>query len=459
MKCINQYLILIGTMLLTVVQTTVAQTTTTKTRILFLVDASLSMKNQWQGGNKWNTAVNTISQIADSLNKMPDVEIGMRVFGHMYHEPDKNCRDSKLEVAIDSNNAAKIRYKLEQIKPKGITPLVYSIEKSATDFGSKPGKNFLIVVTDGEDACEGDPCAAALALQQNNVVLKPFIIGMAIQPRSFDNIQCIGKLTNTGSSEEFKSTLTAAVMDAISKTTIQINLNDANGKPTESNVNMTFYDMESGLAKYNFYHTLNARGLPDTLTISPLFKYRVQIHTIPPVYINDVQLVRNKHVVFNVDAAQGYLNFKLQGTVSKAGTEKLKCIMHKQGCMDVVNVQRVNTTEKYLTGTYDLEVLTLPRLTVKGVKVDQSKTTDVEIPAPGILTINKTFEAYGAIFVEDKDGMSKIYDLKLKDKQETIALQPGKYRIVYRSKLARTVHTTVDKDFEIASGGAISLKL
>lgn len=431
----------------------------TKTRILFLVDASLSMKNQWQGGNKWYTAVNTISQIADSLNKMPNVEIGMRVFGHMYHEPDKNCRDSKLEVAIDSNNAAKIKYKLEQITPKGITPLVYSIEKSANDFGSKPGKNFLIVVTDGEDACEGDPCAAALALQENNVVLKPFIIGMAIQPRSFDNINCIGKLTNTGSSAEFKSTFTAAVMDAISKTSIQINLNDESGKPTETGVNMTFYDTESGLAKYNFYHALNPRGLPDTLTISPLFKYRVQIHTIPPIYINDVALVQNKHVVFNVDAAQGYLNFKLQGAVSKTGAEKLKCLVHKAGSMGLLNTQSINTTEKYLTDSYDLEILTLPRITLKGVKIDQSKTTDVEIPAPGILTINKTFEAYGAIFVVDKDGMNKIYDLKLKDKQETIALQPGKYRIVYRSKMARTVHTTVDKEFEVTSGGAISLKL
>ena len=43
--------------------------------------------------------------------------------------------------------------------------------------------------------------------------------------------------------------------------------------------------------------------------------------------------------------------------------------------------------------------------------------------------------------------------------QETLALQPGKYRIVYRSKLARTIHTTVDKEFEITSGGSLSLKL
>jgi Ca-activated chloride channel family protein len=133
--------------------------------------------------------------------------------------------------------------------------------------------------------------------------------------------------------------------------------------------------------------------------------------------------------------------------------------VHKPGEEQTLNVQKINTKEKYLTGNYELEVLTLPRITVRNVKIDQSKTTDVKIPAPGILTINKTFEAYGGIFIIEDKKMKKIYDLRLKDKQETLALQPGKYRIVYRSKSARTIHTTVDKEFEITSAGSLSLKL
>ena len=248
-------------------------------------------------------------------------------------------------------------------------------------------------------------------------------------------------------------------MDAISKTTLQVNLNDADGKPTETDVNMSFYDIESGLLKYNLYHSLNARGLPDTLDISPLFKYKLQVHSIPPVYA-DVEIQKNKHTVINIKAPQGYLNFTLQGTISKvAAVERIKCLLHYPGQLQTLNVQRINTKTKYLTGTYDLEVTTLPRLTVKNVKIDQSKTTDVQIPAPGILTLNKGFDAYGAIFVVEGGKMKKIYDLRLKDRQETLALQPGKYRLVYRSKNARTIHTTVDKEFDITSGGSLSLKL
>ena len=241
---------------------------------------------------------------------------------------------------------------------------------------------------------------------------------------------------------------------------MQVNLNDANGKPTETDVNMTFYDSETGLAKYNMFHTLNQRGLPDTIVVSPMFTYRLQVHTVPPVVVNDVVLKKNFHNTIQVKAPQGYLNFTLQGAISKSATmERIKCLLHKPGEVATLNVQSLNTTEKYLCGTYDLEILTLPRTYVKGVKIEQSKTTDVQIPSPGIVTINKSFDAYGAIFTMADGHLVKIYDLNVKNKQETIALQPGKYRIVYRSKAARTIHTTVDKEFDITAGGSVSLKL
>lgn len=431
-----------------------------RTRILFLVDASLSMKNQWPGGTKWNTAMDALNEIADSISTFPSVEVGMRVFGHLYPEPDKNCFDSRLEVPIDSNNQARIHRKLDEIRPKGITPLVFSIEKCVADFGKIPARNILIIITDGEDACGGDPCAVAYALQKNNIVLRPFIIGMQLHANSIEKMDCMGKLFNTNTSEEFNATLQKVVMESIAKTTLQINLNDQSGKPTETNVAMTLYDVETGLPKYHLYHSLNSRGLPDTITVSPMFTYRLQVHTVPPIIKDSFDLRRNHHNIINLDAGQGYLNFSLQGSASKlAGMERIKCLVHLPGREKTLYVQKMNSTEKYIYGAYDLEILTLPRTFLPGVRIEQSKTTDVLIPAPGIITINKTFDAYGGLFVVQEGRMKKIYDLKMKDRQETLALQPGKYVLVYRSKFAKTIHTTVEKEFEVITGGTLSLSL
>ncbi|MBK8658672.1 MAG: hypothetical protein IPN22_07310 [Bacteroidetes bacterium] len=291
-------------------------------------------------------------------------------------------------------------------------------------------------------------------------MLRPFIIGMNLQANVFQQMNCMGKVINTSNREEFTTALNTSVLESISKTTLQVNLNDAAGKPTETDVNMSFYDSETDVLMYDFYHSLNARGLPDTLAVSPVFTYQLLVHTVPPIVKDSIVLKRNAHNIIRVAAPQGFLNFQLQGSTSQVhATDRIKCLIHRPGNSETIQVQRINTREKYLTGTYDLEVLTLPRLEIKNIKIGQSKTTDVLIPAPGILTINKSFEAYGGIFMVENGAMKKIYDLHLKEKQETIAIQPGKYHIVYRSKNARTIHTSVDKEFEIQSGGSLSLKL
>jgi Ca-activated chloride channel family protein len=431
-----------------------------RTRILFLVDGSLSMRNEWKGGTKWNTATEVLHDLADSIQKIPNTEMGMRVFGHLYPEPDKNCRDSRLEVRIDSNNAKAIQKKLLEIRPKGITPLVYSIERSATDFGNVMAKNIIIIITDGEDACEGDPCSVSLTLQQNNIVLRPFIIGMQLNPKSFEAMNCMGKLYNTNSSEEFIATMKKVVIEAISKTTFQVNLLDKEKKPTETNVNMTLCDSETGLPKYHFYHTMNARGLPDTITVSPMFNYQLQIHTIPSIAIDNIQFKQNEHRVIEVNAVQGFLKFGWQEPVLKnINTDRVKFLVKPAGGREILFVQTPNSTEKYLAGSYDVEVLTLPRILLTNVKIDQSKTTEILIPAPGLLVLQKNSEVIGSILYSEKGQLVKVCDLKAKDKIENIALQPGKYRLIYRPKFNRSIHTSVDKEIEITSGGSVSLKL
>lgn len=432
-----------------------------RTRVLFLLDASFSMRKGWDESNKWQVATTTLQSLADSFSTFQNVEMGLRIFGHLFDEGEHNCKDSRLEIPIGLDFSNRLSSKLRSIKPKGITPIAYSIEKAALDFGEvNTGKNILILITDGEEACEGDPCKVSIALQKNNIVLKPFVIGMSLSKTGVDNFNCIGKTVNTNSAKEFREQLKRLVEEAISKTTLQINLNDAFQNATETDVNMSFYDAETGILKYNFYHSLNAKGLPDTITISPLFKYNIQVHTIPNIKVENVLLEKNRHNIIEVNAAQGFLHFKLQGAISKsAAVDRIKCLVHPIKEAITLHSQKINSKEKYLVGKYELEILTLPRIYIESVKIDQSKTTTVEIPAPGILTINKSYEYFGAILLQEGKNTTKLYDLQPSLKQETIALQPGKYHLVYRSKFAKTIHTTVDKEFEIISGGSVGLKL
>jgi len=425
------------------------------------MDASFSMRKDWEGGTKWKTAVRTLTEIIDSTSQLDNVYVGLRLFGHLYDESESNCKDTRLELPLGKYSKEKFANKINTIRPKGITPITYSLEKCVTDFGDDlNAKNILILITDGEESCNGDPCKAAWMLQQKGIVLKPFVIGIALSESAVRNFSCIGQTVNTDSDEEFSRQLKNIVDESIAKTTLQVNLLDDKKQPTETNVAMTFYDAASKIAKDHFYHTMNARGNPDTITISPFFVYDIQMHTIPEIWIKNVSLKRNVHNEIASDAAQGNLDFKLQGAISKSAVvDRIKCLVHQNDSTEFIHVQKLNTQTKLLTGKYDLEILTLPRINLKDIKIDANKTTHIEIPTPGILTMNKSYEYFGAILVQEKNALTKIYDLKPELKQETIALQPGKYRIVYRAKFAKSGHTSVDKEFEILSGGSISLNL
>lgn len=75
------------------------------TRILFLLDASGSMLAPWEGHSRWDVAKRMLGKMADSLNAYPNLELGLRVYGHQFPNSEKNCEDSRLEVPSDAVQA------------------------------------------------------------------------------------------------------------------------------------------------------------------------------------------------------------------------------------------------------------------------------------------------------------------------------------------------------------------
>jgi len=426
------------------------------TRILFVFDASQSMYGTWQSDVKINIARELLSHILDSLKTVENLELGLRVYGHQSSYPPQDCYDTKLEVPFAKGNSARIEHVLSSLVPKGTTPIAYALEQSERDFTPCDNcRNIIVLITDGIEECDGDPCAVSRALQKNGVSLKPFIIGIG---RNFkDAFDCVGTYFDASSERSFQIALNVVISQALNTTTAQVNLLDASGQPTETNVNMTFYDNFSGKIKYNFIHTLNNKGLPDTLYIDPLLNYDIEVHTLPPVRLDSVSLVAGKHTLIGIDAPQGFIKLKIGN--NDRTVKDLKSIVRKNGKMETMHIQTFGTTKKYLTGKYDLEVLTLPRIRINDVQVSQSQTTTVEIPQPGIVVIQKSVNGYGSLYLEEDNKLKWIYDMRDTKLQESLGLQPGHYRIVFRSKYMNQSMYTIEKPFEVKPGTSINVKL
>jgi Ca-activated chloride channel family protein len=427
------------------------------TRILFVLDGSQSMLSSWESGTKMQVAQKLLVDLVDSLQKVPHLEMALRVYGHQKPVPPQDCNDTKLEVPFSKRNGNDIKNKINRIRPKGTTPIAHSLELSAGDFPKcSDCRNIIILITDGIESCDGDPCAVSLRLQQSGIVLKPFVIGVGIDKDFKDAFECIGRYYDAADENRFKEILDVVINQALNTTTAQVNLLDQFNRPLETNVNMTFYDSYTGKLYHNFIHTMNHKGVPDTLRLDPVPVYKIQVHTIPPVSIDSVQIIPGEHNTIPIKTPQGSLLVKSK---KSPYFSNLQFLVRLQGNHQILNLQSVDVSTKYLIGTYEIELLTIPRLIINPVEIAQSKTTTIQIPQAGLVTFTSSAPGYGDLYKEDGDVLVWIHSLNSDVTQQTLVMLPGSYRVISRSKNAKESAFTSSILFQVIPGDAQKVNL
>lgn len=424
-----------------------------------MMDASGSMTNNWSTSNRFKISKTVIAAMADSLQKNPNVEMGLRVFGSMSPLSVHDCKDSRIETPIRPNNANNIKLKLNTLNAKGITPIAYALEQCAYDFigSNEKCRNIVILITDGIESCEGNACEVSKRLQQKGIILQPFIIGLGLSAEAAATFDCIGRYDDAQDEIGFRKALKSTMNFILNNTTVQLNLLDEKGKATETNVPVTFYDNAVDIQRYHFIHTLNARGNTDTLQIDPINNYNIVVHTTPPIEKKNVSIATNQHNIITIPAAQGELLVTSDGLSTY---KELACVITKANSEETIDVLTINEKKKYLTGLYDIEILTLPRISIQSTRIAQSELTTIKIPAPGLVTILNTnaVPVLGSIFKEKGQSLDWVCDINGNSTTETITLQPGNYRLVYKNKGSKRAMTTRDERFKISSGSSANIR-
>ncbi len=430
------------------------------TRILFVFDASNSMNGYWERERKIVLATKLLAETLESLTDSENLELGLRVYGHQtkHVQGHQDCDDTELVVEIGPDRNLIIKKALERLVPQGTTPIARSLEKAAGDFTECDNcRNIIILITDGVEACDEDPCAVSRALQAKGIVLKPFIIGIGIDDKFRSTFECVGNYFDAGKEETFKRVLDIVVTQALNSTSVQINLLDANNEPLETNVPLTIENDETGEIYHNFVHTLNQAGHPDTLTLDPLFTYKVTAHTFPPTVVEGIKLIPGNHNVIDLNTPQGDLNLAFEN--GRPEYKDLKCVIMDESECDRVNIQDFGSMERYKTGTYKLEIQTIPPMIIDKVNIKQGHTTDIMIPLPGVLLLQAGTSGFGGLFQLVDNKMVLVKRFSYGDASGRYVMQPGSYKVVFRSKNSKQTIYTIEKEFKITTGRNTSLQI
>ena len=214
------------------------------TRILFILDASNSMNAQWGSQTRIQAAKEILANAVDSLKGTANLEIALRVYGHQspITATFQDCNDTKLEIPFGADNFDKVKYRIKSIEAKGTTPIARSLEAAADDFPDQNSRNIIILITDGLEACDNDPCVIAKKLKDKGVKVTPFVIGLGLDLSYLEKFKCIGEYADAETKDAFRSVLKNVVSKALLNTTVQINLNDSSKNPKETDVTMFLYE-------------------------------------------------------------------------------------------------------------------------------------------------------------------------------------------------------------------------
>jgi Ca-activated chloride channel family protein len=429
------------------------------TRILFVLDASGSMKSLWQGTSKFDLSKEILISTIDSISKTnTKVEFALRVMGHQFPRAANNCKDSKLEVPFSKNNLPQIRKQLQEIRAQGQTPITYALSQAVNDFpADSTARNAIVIITDGNETCGGNICDIALQMQEKGIVLKPFIVGLGLTDSVKKKFECAGLFYDVQNETMFNEVMKVVVSRVLNATTAQVNLLDGLGVPSETNVSMTFYQHNSGSVKYNCIHTLNAKGNPDTLLLDPKVEYDLTVHTVPAVMKKGIELVPGIHNTIALDVPQGTLEIKQDA--GSGAPVNIPCLIRQGGSNEILYVQDVNRSLKYLVGNYDLEVLTLPVIKMNNIKIEDRKITSIKIPRTGTLTVTPSEPGVASVFLQEGNKLEKVFDYYKITASKSISLQPGNYIVIFRPEKGRQSAKTKQYSIQVNAAKTSSVRL
>lgn len=161
--------------------------------VYVILDGSGSMWGQLSDGTHKITAAKEVIRLF-SADDYAGRELALRVYGH---RRKGDCSDSELVVPFSPPDQAIDRMNdfAQGVNPKGKTPISRSLRAALEDFAGRPGE--VILVSDGIETCEEDPCALVRQWRAQDVQIRVHVVGLGLVDKERAAMQCISEAAGT----------------------------------------------------------------------------------------------------------------------------------------------------------------------------------------------------------------------------------------------------------------------
>jgi Ca-activated chloride channel homolog len=207
---------LLGTALMSISVQTQPETSA-QGKILFILDGSGSMRAKMGNKDKMAVAKEVMTKL---IKELPDnVQVGLEVYGHRRKD---DCNDIEVLSPVGTASKDTLIKQIQAINPKGKTPITNSLELAAEQLKAVEEETTIVLISDGQETCEADPCAALKALKDQGIKVKAHVVGFGVTKEEQAQLSCIaeagqGKYFTARNANQLKAALSEVKQAVVQK--------------------------------------------------------------------------------------------------------------------------------------------------------------------------------------------------------------------------------------------------
>jgi Ca-activated chloride channel family protein len=376
--------------------------------LYLIIDSSGSMAGMDEKFKpKMKSAKTAVHNIVDKLpekTKMALISYGNTKKG--------DCSDINTLVPFSAVNKKILKDKVDSLKPLGKTPIQGSLKKAISSIKTKENVS-LILITDGIESCEGDPCSFVEKLKkQSKISFKVDVIGFDIKSNP-ESLKCIAEKsggsyidaknsdellnkTDEMIREELKDKGTLELVDK-NKTVLNFKIFDKDGKIVTEGSNYGKIELLPGIYKAEV----------------------TQAITKAATTIEDLEIKANKNLFKEVSFDKA-IKLKFEWDKDRFGRPVIKDIKTKETFRPYDQVQRSSGGDRksiqIVAGTYIVKAIGKKNhLSYESdpIKIDKSMT--IKLGQERLGKIEFVFiKKVGSLYVKGKNYYGRIWSRKIK---------------------------------------------
>ncbi len=401
--------------------------------VLFILDASGSMWAKVENKEKITIAkevmINLIRELPEGVN------VGLEVYGH---RKKGDCNDIEVLVPVGKGDKNALIKQIQSIQPKGETPITGSLEMAGELLKSTEGETTVVLVSDGQETCKGDPCALVKALKEKGIKVQIHVVGFGVTEQEKQQLTCIaeaggGKYFTAQNANQLKRALTEVKKQVIEKAEIKTELKE---KPKEKKV----IKLSVGVIKLpNLENrTVEVYSQESNKWLGNISSKEKMLEVPPGTY----KLKFGNYYLEGIEVKTEPIEIWL-GSIQIPNLSGRIIEVYEQQSNDWLgNISPEEKTLQVPAGTYKLK---FSNHSVEGVKVEADKPVEILLGAISLPGLS------GRI-VEVYDQQSNNWAGNISPKEKILWVPAGTYKLKFASYYLEGIEVGTGKSTEIQLG-------